>query len=253
MVGLRPGTKERSRSKTRVPIATLSLIAMNVAVAIATLPFGIADGTAMFDLFGFIPRSPHPRAAISSLFVHADALHLTTNMAFLGFFASHVEQAIGSLKTLLLYLAGGIAAVLAHWGIAIAINSSVAAQPLIGASGAISAIIGYFTLRFYRSSFRMVLHSQWRLSNLWIPVWVAALVWIGLQSAGAISAILEHRMVVVGYWAHMGGFAFGVLVGALWRAGNVGEWEHLLEQADEALRLSNPASALNHLDRKSVV
>ncbi len=234
--------------KRQFPYATVGLVLLNVLMALVTLPNSDIPGSRnLFDVFGFIPKDPRAAAVVSSLFLHADAIHLLTNMIFLWVFASHVESAIGLVPTLLLYLAGGVTAVMTHWAVSIEMSPVTASQPLIGASGAVASIIGYFALRYYRSSVKMMFGTGWRTSALWIPVWVAALVWIGIQSAGAISSLMDNQSNNIGYWAHLGGFGFGMIVGALWRAGNVGERESSIEQAEDALRLSNPATALNYL------
>ncbi|MCS7066893.1 MAG: hypothetical protein NZL85_11565, partial [Fimbriimonadales bacterium] len=86
--------------------------------------------------------------------------------------------------------------------------------------------------------------SRWGLA---VPMWVAVLLWVVWQGLGAIlSAGVEHP-VEIGYWAHLGGFAFGLMLALLWGAGAQGEREHLLQHADACLRDGMPDEALRWL------
>ncbi len=199
------------------------------------------------EALGFIPARPTPLTLFTSLFVHASLPHLIRNMVFLAFFGWYVERVLSPLRFLSLYLLGGLMAVLTHWLMTLTVQPALYRESLVGASGAISALVGYFALRFYRVRVRLVWSqvSRWGLA---VPMWVAVLLWVVWQGLGAIlSAGVEHP-VEIGYWAHLGGFAFGLMLALLWGAGAEGEREHLLQNAQRALQEGTPDEALRWLE-----
>ncbi len=136
------------RRGRRVPWVTYTLIGLNVLAYLFTGP-----GT--FGRWGLTPGAPHYHALLTYQFLHRDLGHLAGNMAFLWLFGPHVEEALGWEAFLALYLGGGIAAGLLHMAIVI-IRGEFALGPLVGASGAISAILAPFALRFHRAQIRLV-------------------------------------------------------------------------------------------------
>src|SRR3974377_276433 len=135
--------------------------------------------------------------------LHGDLLHLFGNMVFLLVFGRHVENQLGRINFLMFYLTAGITACLAP--ILMEPDSSA---PLIGASGAISGVLGAFFICNPRARITLVLEPVliYFLCRLMVrvPAWVFVPVWFFLQ----ISFALKSRSSNIAFWAHVGGFSF---------------------------------------------
>lgn len=138
---------------------------------------------------------------VSYMFFHADWMHLIGNMLFLYVFADNVEDAMGHVRFLVFYIACGIAAGLVH---AFMTDGSVA--PLIGASGAVAGVLGAYLVLYPRA--RVWVLIMFRIP-LRIPAYWALGGWIALQFFQVYMA--EDRSNVA-WWAHIGGFAAGLLL-----------------------------------------
>lgn len=207
------------------PYLTWALVLVNVAVFLYTLSLpGRAQLVFVFDQ-GFVPglfvRSPLSEltSLFSSLFLHGGWGHLISNMIFLLVFGDNVEDRLGRLPFLVFYLLGGAFATLAH-----SLFAGASLIPLIGASGAISAVLGAYIAIFPRQrvlTFIPPLFVPWLLLSflmavprffmLWLPAWVFIGYWALLQlfEAGA-SLGVSVQDGGVAWWAHVGGFAFGL-------------------------------------------
>ncbi len=204
------------------------LVAINVAVFIYQLSFDSQRQLVSFVTnYGFVPGRffAAPLAEVltllSSTFIHGGLTHLVGNMFFLYVFADNIEDRMGHLPFVLFYLVGGVAATLLHG--AFAPRSEI---PMIGASGAISAVLGAYIVIFPRRrvmTFVPPLLLPWLLLSIfvrlprfflwWLPAWVYIGYWAAIQFFEATSGILVNQGNVsdVAWWAHVGGFAFGVL------------------------------------------
>jgi membrane associated rhomboid family serine protease len=158
------------------------------------------------ERFAFIPAHPRPIAYLSSTFLHGGWLHLIGNMWFLWLAGFVLEDVWGRPLYLTFYLAAGIAATqLDAW----ANPGSIAVS--YGASGAIAGLMGAFLMRFPKLKIRLMWFFGSWLSGFWRP-WVRAYwllpLWFGMEIYyGKITGESDG----IGHWAHVGGFAFGVL------------------------------------------
>lgn len=150
-------------------------------------------------------EQPRFMALLTSLFLHADWLHLGFNMLFLWVFGNNVEARRGWWRYLLLYLAGGLAATAAH--VAIDPSSTV---PIIGASGAIAAVMGAYLICWPTARIKTIVFVGPLLLRKVEAIWLL-LVWIGQQF------FLVSGDSGIAWAAHVGGFVFGVGVGLWWR------------------------------------
>jgi membrane associated rhomboid family serine protease len=157
-----------------------------------------------------------------TMFLHGSIPHLFGNMLFLWVFGSNVEARRGWWRYLLLYLFGGIAATVAH--VAVDPQSTV---PIIGASGAIAAVMGAYLVCWPRARIKTIIFFGPVLLRKVEAIWLL-LVWLGTQF------LLVGGKSEIAWAAHVGGFAFGVLVGLWWRRGD----------AQAAAQLVEPASVL---------
>jgi len=167
--------------------------------------------------FGLNPASFGNLSAVptlvTSMFLHGDLLHLFGNMVFLLVFGRQVETQLERINFLGFYLIAGITACLAH--ILMKPDSSA---PLIGASGAISGVLGAFFICNPTARITLVLDPALiyflRRLTVRLPAWVFLPVWFFLQ----ISLGLKPRASNVAFWAHVGGFLAGAVISiALYR------------------------------------
>ena len=147
---------------------------------------------------------------ISSLFLHGDWMHLLFNMLFLWIFADNIEATIGNFRFLVFYLFGGIVATFAH----ILFNAQ-SMVPLIGASGSISTVLGAYLVLFPNSRIKTFVFFFF----INIPAYIFLGLWIGQQTINGLYSIggTNAGGSGVAWWAHIGGFVFGYIVGRYWK------------------------------------
>jgi membrane associated rhomboid family serine protease len=201
-----------SRRRSHV---TRALIAANVLVhGYGLLAHGGAAGhAALLTEWGFVPVAPRLETFFTHLFLHAGILHLAGNLLFLGVFGDNVEGRLGHGGYLLVYLAGGLAAALLF-----AALEPASGVPLVGASGAVFAVEGFYFLAFPRNRVRVV-YWLFVVGVAWVPArlllglsFVWNLVWL-LSPAGAEGG------GGVAWAAHVGGFLLGLSVAGALRLG----------------------------------
>jgi membrane associated rhomboid family serine protease len=141
-----------------------------------------------------------------AMFLHGGWLHIAGNMLFLWIFGNNVEDKIGPFLYLLFYLLGGIAAAAAQTA-----TSPNAVIPSLGASGAIAAVLGAYLVMFPRRRV-LILVFFFLITLIEVPAVVVLGFWFLLQFFNGTAALTAHIDGGVAYWAHIGGFAFGVLV-----------------------------------------
>jgi membrane associated rhomboid family serine protease len=193
----------------RTPWVTYTIVAANVLIHfLVTWHTNIIISARVVRAFGLYlqPQSAIP-TLVTSMFLHGDLLHLVGNMVFLLVFGRQVEIQLEKLNFLAFYLTAGITACLAHT--LIEPDSSV---PLIGASGAISGVLGAFFICNPRARITLVLdpvliYFLHRLT-VCVPAWVFLPVWLFLQ----ISLGLKPHGANVAFWAHVGGFLAGAVM-----------------------------------------
>jgi len=201
------------------------LIIINVVVFFAYwLPdfLGYSSGNfeSAIEKYGMIPYYIIQRRQLStiftSMFLHADMLHLGGNMLFLYIFGDNVEDTFGHGRYLLFYLLSGMAASMAH---IMAVFNSVDMQalliPTIGASGAISGVLGAYLVLYPRARVLTLILIGW-LYIVPIPAVVFLGFWFAYQFLYGLLA-LETALAGIAYWAHIGGFIIGLFFGAIWR------------------------------------
>jgi len=185
------------------------------------------------------PKFPRPFQLFTSLFIHVGFWHLLWNMVFLGLFGPHVEDAVGSVTFAALYFGGGIAAGLLQMAISLMLlahgQATAAYAPLVGASGAISSILAPFAVRFHRSQIRMLWLPGLLLPGGWgrleIPAVAGLLLWLIQNVCGAVWSLWKPESSGTAYWAHMGGFAFGLVAAQLTDLLRDGRQDYRLQDA----------------------
>lgn len=156
---------------------------------------------------------------LSSMFVHANVLHLVGNMIYLLFFGSAVESAMGSKRFLLFYILCGLSASLFHvLSISIVpidylLSRSILnpwITPVVGASGAISGVMGAYFIYYPRSRMTIAYPIIFIPFFFTVPSWVYVLSWFILQVFFGLMALTGVAVSSIAYWAHIGGFITGV-------------------------------------------
>jgi membrane associated rhomboid family serine protease len=142
----------------------------------------------------------------SAMFMHGGLLHIAGNMLFLWIFGNNVEDAMGRVKFLLFYLAGGVVAALAQ--VAIGASSDV---PTLGASGAIAAVLAAYAVLYPRARVLTLIFIVFFVTVISVPALLVLGLWFLFQLLDASSQPLGGGGGVA-YFAHIGGFAFGLLV-----------------------------------------
>ncbi len=183
---------------------TWLLIAANILVFVLIQGFG-TDERAM-RAFALVPAYILAGGGfltlVSSMFLHGGFMHLAGNMLFLGIFGDNIECRVGRLRYLLLYLGSGILGALAHVA-SCAISGQGLYTPLVGASGAISGVLGAYLVLFPGNRVTVLLFNfiPTRLS-----AWFVIGFWFVMQIAGGLTGWSSSG---VAYLVHIGGFAVG--------------------------------------------
>lgn len=213
------------------PILSYSFLVLNILLFIWQTRF---DGQMVCEL-GAIPANlvagERSITALSSMFLHGSWMHLIGNMIFLWIFADNIEATIGSVRFFVFYIVGGLIAVAAHVLIGVDFfqtnccspcsllypcDGTVAAcssfSPLVGASGAIAAVLGAYLVMFPTSKIKILFF----VLPFRVPAYLFLCIWIVQQYLRGVES-LEFDTSNVAWWAHVGGFAFGLIMGILFR------------------------------------
>jgi membrane associated rhomboid family serine protease len=191
-------------------VVTYGLIAASILVFLAQIWYWIQplpEGY-LIGRLGLVPSQFLRGAAmwtiVTSMFMHGDAVHLAGNMYFLGVFGDNVEDRVGVGEYLALYFVGGIVAALAHIA-----SDPASTIPVIGASGAVSAVLGAYLYFFPdRRIYMMIFYTLKRVRAVWyLGIWLAFQIYSAASGAPAVA-----------WWAHIGGFALGYGAAALHRS-----------------------------------
>jgi membrane associated rhomboid family serine protease len=201
----------------RFQYVVVALIALNVVLFLVTGPLrgdealmitASGFGVVPVELFDAAARNvaafnpvAEPITLLSYMFLHAGWLHLLGNMAFLWVFADNIEDAFGHFGFLLFYVLCGVAAALTH-----AFVEPRSLDPLIGASGAVSGVLAAYLLLYPQARVWILLLMRIPLR---IPAWIVLGGWIILQFVSLGMEQTEGQAVA--WWAHIGGFATGLL------------------------------------------
>lgn len=166
-----------------------------------------AQAQAVFSLYGLVPAEltaalegrydqlPHEAVTIvTSMFIHGGFLHIVGNMLYMWIFANNIEDAMGHTKFLLFYILGGVFAAMFQY-----YCDTASKIPMVGASGAISAVLGAYLVWFPRAK----IISLFVLWIVRIPALIFLTFWFFVQ-------VVSSSREGVAWYAHIGGFVFGL-------------------------------------------
>jgi len=155
-------------------------------------------------------RDPALLRLITALFIHVAWLHLLSNLLFLMIFGVPAERALGSIRFLLLFLLGGV---VANFAGAVSLAGEV--RPIIGCSGAVSAVLGAYVSLFPRARLGLVLPLGFYLEFVRVPAFLLIGIWALLQLL--FSYLGGPSYGGYAWWTHLAGFLFGALFALLSR------------------------------------
>ena len=197
------------------PVFTYLLIVINCYFFWKEIQLNDEGLQNLFYNYGAIPslvtKGQQLHTLFTSMFLHGGWMHLIGNMMFLWIFADNIEISIGNFRFLLFYLAGGVFAALVHCFVLN--NSNI---PCIGASGAIAATLGSYLVMYPSSKIKIFFFFFFfRVSAfVFLGFWIIQQLLGGWDSLG----LKTTETSGVGYWAHIGGFAYGLIRGFNFRS-----------------------------------
>jgi membrane associated rhomboid family serine protease len=143
----------------------------------------------------------------TSMVLHGSWMHLIGNMWFLWLFGNNVEDSMTRPRFVAFYLLTGLAAALAQ-----VFADPTSEVPMVGASGAISGVMGAYLVLFPRVRVYTMVPLGFFFTNLALPAWGMLLYWAFLQVAGGVTSVVSEQSGGVAFWAHLGGFVAGVVL-----------------------------------------
>jgi membrane associated rhomboid family serine protease len=203
------------------PIITIGIIVLNAIMFLYELSLG--DAVAQFVLAaGVVPAEyacrcdmpptdvgPFWVTLFTSMWLHGGWLHIIGNMVYLWIFGNNIEDAFGPIGYILFYVASGIAA-----GLTQIVAGPGSTVPAIGASGAIAGVLAAYVVMFPANQIRTLFFLGRFLTTGRIPALVLIGLWFLLQLFNGVASVGDTAAASdgVAYWAHIGGFLFGLVV-----------------------------------------
>ena len=194
------------------PIITITIVLVNILVFLWSLMLADGLGQRVVHTYALIPKELLVAATVSpgllpyniltiftSMFLHGGILHLGGNMLYLWIFGNNVEDAVGHSRFILFYLFSGVAAALVQCSV-----DPGSTVPMIGASGAVSGILGAYLLLYPRAKVKTLIFIFVFITTIDIPAMVLLSLWFFVQ------IIFSHGQGVA-WFAHIGGFLFGLI------------------------------------------
>ena len=202
------------------PIITITIVLVNILVFLRSLMLTDGLGRHVVQAYALIPKEllvaatarpdllPYNILTIfTSMFLHGGILHLGGNMLYLWIFGKNVEDATGHSRFILFYLFSGVAAALVQCSV-----DPGSTVPMIGASGAVSGILGAYLLLYPRARVKTLIFIFLFITTVDIPAMVLLSLWFFVQ------IIFSHGQGVA-WFAHIGGFLFGLVTIKLFTRG----------------------------------
>jgi membrane associated rhomboid family serine protease len=198
------------------------LILLNIVVFFYELSLPAQQGQALVFAFGLTPAHVQLLFAspgitlgqaflpmLTSMFLHGGWMHLLGNMLFLWVFGGSVEEEFGHFQYLVFYLFCGVGAAIVHtifnWGSRI---------PTVGASGAISGVMGAFIVLFPRARVTTLIPALFLFFTVQIPAFLMMGYWFLIQVFSGVASLGVSNQGGVAWWAHVGGFLLGAFIAA---------------------------------------
>lgn len=192
------------------PLFTIGLIGANIFVFFWEFSYpGHIDS--LFTNYGLVPYNfvhapvqTYPNV-FSAMFLHAGVIHLGSNMLFLWIFGNNIEDVLGKIRFITFYLLCGVIAAMCH--VFMDTGSKV---PMVGASGAISGVLGAYLMLFPKTRVKTLLFLGILITIVRIPAAVLLIFWLGIQVYSNMAS--SNIGGGVAWMAHIGGFVAGMIL-----------------------------------------
>lgn len=201
----------------RKPFVTIALIVANIAVYFYQLfllgeegtiniylNYGAIPAVLVFDFFALPDLPVSWITLVTSMFLHGGLLHLAGNMLYLWIFGNNIEDTLGHVRFILFYLLSGIVAALVH-----ALIFSNSLVPMVGASGAISGILGAYVILYPRKRIVVLIWLLIFIKFVRVPAVIVLGIWFLLQINGGFANLTGEDQGIA-FFAHIGGFVAGI-------------------------------------------
>ncbi|HWR58061.1 MAG TPA: rhomboid family intramembrane serine protease [Thermodesulfovibrionales bacterium] len=206
-----------------IPVVTVGIIILNIAVYLWEV-FSPSGEQKMVFSYGAVPHNMltlnkvqpvHPIATVfTSMFMHGGLFHLGGNMLYLWVFGNNIEDRLGHVRFLVYYLLAGAAAAYAH-----AFAEPDSLIPMIGASGAVSGVLGAYLIIFPQARVHSILFFGFFWQFVRVPALIVIGFWAIIQLVNGVVTKGLMGQSGVAWFAHVGGFLFGLLTIKLWLVG----------------------------------
>jgi membrane associated rhomboid family serine protease len=210
------------------PVVTITIIVLNIVVFILQILSG-TDGRQIVYAYGAIPHNIvtmqttqpiHPTLTLfTSMFMHGGLFHIFGNMLYLWIFGNNIEDRLGHVRFILFYLFCGIAAAVSH-----ALITPSSTMPMIGASGAISGVLGAYLLLFPYARIHTVIFLGFFVQTIQIPALIVIGFWAIIQIVSGLTAQVIQNQGGIAWFAHVGGFIAGLFTIKLWQPRRSRTW-----------------------------
>ena len=210
------------------PVVTITIIVLNIVVFILQILSG-TDGRQIVYAYGAIPHNIvtmqttqpiHPTLSLfTSMFMHGGLFHIFGNMLYLWIFGNNIEDRLGHVRFILFYLFCGIAAAVSH-----ALITPSSTMPMIGASGAISGVLGAYLLFFPYARIHTVIFLGFFVQTIQIPALIVIGFWAIIQVVNGLTAQVVQNQGGIAWFAHVGGFIAGLFTIKLWQPRRSRTW-----------------------------
>ena len=215
----------------RFAVVTAFFIAVNIVVFLYELLLGVAAREAFVSSFALIPQrmfsqateahgaTPIPAGAtiFTSMFLHGGFLHIAGNMLYFWIFGNNIEDAMGRLRFIVFYFLCGSLAACSH-----ALANTASPVPMIGASGAISGILGAYLMLYPRARVLTLVVFGFYVRTVELPAMFVLGFWFVLQFLNAL--LTTGSGGGIAWYAHVGGFIAGVMFIGLFKRKNIPFW-----------------------------
>lgn len=208
------------------PVVVYGIIALNIAIFVFQLGLSRQGLDQFFDTWALVPNQLSDSfqgavdapvsewiTLISSQFLHGGFFHIGGNLLYLWVFGNNIEDQLGHVKFLIFYLGCGVLAGLTQW-----VFDPYATVPTVGASGAIAGVMGAYVLRFPKAKILTLIPLIIFFTTIRIPAIFFLGFWFvqqALFSVASLSTEVSPGSGGIAYWAHSGGFVFGLILGPL--------------------------------------
>lgn len=205
----------------RFAVVTASLITINIVVFIYEMLLGPA-GKYFIMTFGLVPREllsgdgvsanaiPAWATLFTSMFLHGGIMHVAGNMLYLWIFGNNIEDSMGRFRFIVFYFLCGVVAAYGH-----ALTNPESTTPMIGASGAVSGVLGAYLMLFPRARVLTLVVFGFYIRTIQLPALFVLGFWFVLQFLNAF--LSRGTGQGVAWFAHIGGFVAGILLIGLFK------------------------------------